>query len=56
MTTQLGKYRLVRRLGAGGMGELWEAVDTALDRTVAVKLLHGAAADNTELVREAAAA
>ncbi|HEY3992314.1 MAG TPA: protein kinase [Ktedonobacteraceae bacterium] len=36
---RLGKYELLERLGQGGMGEVWQARDTQLQRYVAIKLL-----------------
>src|ERR1044071_5007775 len=38
--TRLGPYEIVAPLGAGGMGEVYKACDTRLDRLVAIKLVH----------------
>jgi serine/threonine protein kinase len=37
--TTLGHYTIISKIGAGGMGEVYRARDTRLDREVAIKLL-----------------
>ncbi len=46
---RLGPYEIVSALGAGGMGEVYKARDTRLDRTVAIKVLPEHVATDPEL-------
>ena len=41
-------YQFLEKLGAGGMGEIWKAQDTRLNRFVAVKVLTSASAGDPE--------
>ena len=46
--TKLGPYEIQSPVGAGGMGEVYRARDTRLDRTVAVKILPSHLSDSPE--------
>jgi len=46
--TKLGPYEIVSPLGSGGMGEVYRARDTRLDRTVALKILPSHLSSNPE--------
>ena len=46
---RLGPYQLVERIGRGGMGEVYKAHDTRLDRAVAIKVLPRHVADDADL-------
>ncbi len=46
--TRLGPYEILAQIGAGGMGEVYRAKDTKLDREVAVKILPDALARDPE--------
>ena len=47
---RLGKYELQERLGRGGMAEVWKALDSQLQRYVALKILHADLQNDPEFV------
>src|SRR5438876_3179908 len=49
--TKLGRYEIRSQLGAGGMGEVYLAQDTKLDRNVALKILPADVASNQDRMR-----
>jgi CheY-like chemotaxis protein len=46
----LGKYRLLARLGRGGVAEVYQAYQPGLKRNVAIKVLHGHLADEADFI------
>lgn len=47
---KIGAYRIVRQLGQGGMGVVYEAMNDQISRRVAIKVLHKEVSDNPELL------
>ena len=48
--TRLGPYEITAQIGVGGMGEVYRATDTELDRDVAIKVLPASLAGDPERI------
>jgi len=48
--TKLAHYEITSHIGSGGMGDVYQATDTKLGRSVAIKFLHDAFSHDTERV------
>jgi serine/threonine protein kinase len=46
----LGQFRIIERIGRGGMGEVFKAEQPAMDRLVAIKILHSKLASRSDLI------
>jgi hypothetical protein len=49
--TEIASYRILEKLGEGGMGVVYKGIDTSLDRLVAIKVLSSSLSGNPELVQ-----
>src|SRR5438105_3219147 len=49
--TRIGPYRIIGKLGEGGMGEVFEALHNTLGRRVAIKVLHPEYSQKPDVVR-----
>ena len=54
--TRLGHYDVTSLIGEGGMGQVWQATDTQLNRQVALKILPDAFADDLDRLARGVAA